>query len=484
MLANPQSRPERRGIVLVLVLAMLGLLALVGVTFATFSGQARINNRNFQQSLLQPQGDELLDFGLQQLISDTNDVRSAIRGHSLLRDMYGTGSTSNGYLALDPETNLPFYITGIAPPATGSTLYTLTIGSIVNGTMTTIAQNDVNFYPYNFTRWIMRVSGSAASGVAGTVSQSFEILVDSGFNSSSTAARTFQVVIGPTDGQPIYTQTNGQFAAVGSGSGTMGTALYNPTQGVTTLLPGQFLYAAAAASSTGTSNLGTAYPFQLDGRWLHAFNGPGMGATSSSITGVSNAIYGNMRYISSLNPNAVPPFGPNSVGMDEDYDACDLENWFMAIQSADGQLMIPSFHRPAVIRYDPNNVNASVNDWQNINALSATNATAAFYDSAARILRPRNFDGHDAGAFPDLVPNTTTGQITYDVDNDGDGVTDSVWLDLGYPARADSTGRLYKPLFAFMVIGLNGRIPLNTAGNLAGYATRPDAVVYLVRRQR
>ena len=41
---------------------MLGLLALIGVTFATFSGQARINNRNYQQSLLQPQGDELLDF--------------------------------------------------------------------------------------------------------------------------------------------------------------------------------------------------------------------------------------------------------------------------------------------------------------------------------------------------------------------------------------------------------------------------------------
>ena len=83
---------------------MLGLLALIGVTFATFSGQARINNRNYQQSLLQPQSDELLDFGLAQLISDTNDIRSAIRGHSLARDMYGNGATSNGYLPLDPTT--------------------------------------------------------------------------------------------------------------------------------------------------------------------------------------------------------------------------------------------------------------------------------------------------------------------------------------------------------------------------------------------
>ena len=54
------------------------------------------------------------------------------------------------------------------------------------------------------------------------------------------------------------------------------------------------------------------------------------------------------------------------------------------------------------------------------------------------------------------------------MDNDGDGLTDSVWVDLGYPARRNAQGQLYKPLFAFMVIGLNGRIPLNTAGNLAG----------------
>ena len=54
------------------------------------------------------------------------------------------------------------------------------------------------------------------------------------------------------------------------------------------------------------------------------------------------------------------------------------------------------------------------------------------------------------------------------MDNDGDGLTDSVWVDLGYPARRNAQGQLYKPLFSFMVIGLNGRIPLNTAGNLAG----------------
>ena len=146
--------------------------------------------------------------------------------------------------------------------------------------------------------------------------------------------------------------------------------------------------------------------------------------------------------------------------MDEDYDAVDLENWFLAMQSADGSVIIPSFHRPAAIRIDTAN---GYDDWG-----GPSNTAPNWADSASRILRPRKADGHDAGTFPDLVPNATTGKITYDVDNDGDGQTDSVWVDLGYPARRNAQSQLYKPLFAFMVIGLNGRIPLNTAGNLAG----------------
>ena len=55
MLAHSRHHTRaRRGIVLVLVLAMLALLALIGVTFATFSGQARINAKSFAQSIIRP----------------------------------------------------------------------------------------------------------------------------------------------------------------------------------------------------------------------------------------------------------------------------------------------------------------------------------------------------------------------------------------------------------------------------------------------
>ena len=199
-------------------------------------------------------------------------------------------------------------------------------------------------------------------------------------------------------------------------------------------------------------------PFVLDGRFLRAFNGPGLGPM---------AVYGNFRVNGGLlagDPEILARREPDGVGMDEDYDACDLENWFLAIQSADGQVVVPSFHRPGIIRADPGRPGfpnnpagpTTPNDWRNTSP-----------DSAARFLRPRSVDGHDPISFPDLLPDLATGKLVFDVDNDDDGETDSVWLDLGYPARLNSEGKLYKPLFSFLVLGLNGRIPLNTAGNLA-----------------
>ena len=381
MLAKSQSRSERRGIVLVLVLAMLGLLALVGVTFATFSGQERINARNFSLSLIQPQDDELMDFALSQLINDTGDPRSVIRGHSMARDMYGTGSVNNGALAVSPTTGLPFHITQIQTATTG------VLANVANAfTLTTdIAQNDLNFYGFNFTRWIMRVSyagplivnGTTASitNSTGTVNQTIEIISDSGFNLTSNAGRVFQAYIVPTDGQFIYGETNGQFAnpPTTAAPAAVSTVLNNPTPapnftaGFLTHLPGAYLMTAVVNGNGTSANLGTNFPFQLDGRWLHAFNGPGMGA---------NAQWGNFRLNGALlNGTAATatfnfPGNPNSFAMDEDYDACDLENWFLAIQSADGQVMIPSFHRPAIIRNDTLvNTPATINDWQNINPL-------------------------------------------------------------------------------------------------------------------
>jgi len=436
---------------------MLGLLALIGVTFATFSGQARINARNFSQSLIQPQDDELMDFALSQLINDTGDPRSVIRGHSLARDMYGGDANNNRFLALNPATGTPLGISSFATVSSSGN------AAFVNIT-TNIPTNSAAFYGYQFTRWIMRVSYVPPAGTVQLpqiVDQTVEVLADN----NSGLTHVFQVAVGPYPTNNEVTTTNPPtppsvlpwtMSNVTAGTTTMGALdllLYNN--------PGTFTLFSPVNASVNTSYANTGnYVFTLDSRWLNAFNGSGMGSlppATVSINGTNVTVplstYGNFRY------NGL---SPSQIGMDEDYDACDLENWFLALQSADGQVIIPSFHRPGIVRHDLTN---SVSDWDKS---YRTSSQAAFVDSASRILRPVAADGNDPTAFRDLIPNATTGKIQYEVDNDGDGVTDSVWLDLGYPARRDSRGQLYKPMFSFMVIGLNGRIPLNTAGNLAG----------------
>ena len=291
-----------------------------------------------------PQDDELMDFALSQLINDTADPRSVIHGHSLARDMYGKDANFNGYLPFDPDSGTPFYIISAAvSTACCTNIYTVNIGAPINGTMTTIASNDSNFYGYNFTRWIMTVgyNGTLTTALGrsatGAVNQTFEVLADSGYNNSSDAARVLTVV----DHRHDHTLTNPN-------------ASPNFPNGYLTELPGSYL-ANLVTLGTATA-LGLQFPFSLDGRRLHAFNGPGMGSTSTPMT-----INGTTS-MSPTRPTAISDttvFPPTPCGMDEDYDACDLENWFLAIQSADGQVIIPSFHRPGIVRYDPNNTTSA-----------------------------------------------------------------------------------------------------------------------------
>lgn len=135
----------------------------------------------------------------------------------------------------------------------------------------------------------------------------------------------------------------------------------------------------------------------------------------------------------------------------EDYDAVDYQNMFLAMQLPDGRVPIPSFHRPELVNYWKNRVGA--NTW------------ATDFDLQRRvILRPLQAD-HPAftGSNPAFDPINGP----WDVDNDGDGRADSIWVDVGLPARTLPDGRMYKPLAAILVVDLDGRLNLNAHGALA-----------------
>lgn len=63
---------------------------------------------------------------------------------------------------------------------------------------------------------------------------------------------------------------------------------------------------------------------------------------------------------------------------------------------------------------------------------------------------------------PGLSPSYV---YNWDVDNDGDGIREGVWLDLDYPIQDTADGRSFIPLFSYTVIDSDGLMNLNATGN-------------------
>lgn len=198
------------------------------------------------------------------------------------------------------------------------------------------------------------------------------------------------------------------------------------------------------------------------------------------------------------NPNPYVPMPDPGV----DYTYPDINNLFLAYKgyAVDQfgntvQVIIPSFHRPQLLR--TNNGLPSATWYQDANF-------------ARRILRPHpeHVNPNGSKRFPDssnLPANITTafpfmqgtngnqgvwslnGGFTYgtttvpayeyDVDNDGDTIKEGVWLDLQYPIQMTTGGQKFATLFSFTVYDADGLFNLNVHGNHAMIAQLPNGAV-------
>jgi hypothetical protein len=124
-------------------------------------------------------------------------------------------------------------------------------------------------------------------------------------------------------------------------------------------------------------------------------------------------------------------------------DAKDL--YLAAVDPSTGTVMTPSFYRANVF-----------------GTLAPGNGNWAAPTGKYMIQRPRPADNN---GFP-AVPQNSDGSYTGDVVNlpGGNGNNDSIWMDIGLPKKK-WRGVDYKPLVALMVIDLDGRLNVNTAGN-------------------
>ncbi|MHC4880834.1 MAG: hypothetical protein ACYTGL_30645, partial [Planctomycetota bacterium] len=68
------------------------------------------------------------------------------------------------------------------------------------------------------------------------------------------------------------------------------------------------------------------------------------------------------------------------------------------------------------------------------------------------------------------------GEYTFDADNDADGIPEGILMDLDFPAQErPSDGLLYTPMFSFTVYDADGLLNLNAHGNLSGDTDPPAA---------
>jgi hypothetical protein len=168
--------------------------------------------------------------------------------------------------------------------------------------------------------------------------------------------------------------------------------------------------------------------------------------------------------------------GPLTGGVNVPYTYPDLNNIYLGAVTANGQVLMPSFHRPWLFgAIDPTTQQPLLPTGQpnpNFNP-NWTNAVGKYLTC---MVRPADhyFNGLPSG-FP--YPSDAGGHVK----NLWwlPGPNDSVWMDLGFPVSTAADGTQFKPLFALLVIDLDNRVNINTHGNIRGTDPTTGQILHL-----
>ncbi|MFN8740013.1 MAG: hypothetical protein ACK5YR_08835 [Pirellula sp.] len=185
----------------------------------------------------------------------------------------------------------------------------------------------------------------------------------------------------------------------------------------------------------------------------------------------------------------------------EGIDVPDYRDMFLAHQTAfnGAPSITPSFHRPAVI----NHISHVFGNPSALSSADVAELLRLIDASTGRIMSVRfgslvanNPRFAPYAGYPSLnlttwstppTPTEITALQTYvrlhingpwDVDNDGDGIPDSVWVDPGLGIVYSPDGRRLRPLVSLLVEDMDSRINLNVAGDRAHTLANFDAPAF------
>lgn len=505
----------RRGVLLLIVMALLALLTLLGLTLVVATSQGRMSalaaSRSSSETI---RDDALVDEVLNQVLRGTNDSDSVLQGHGLLDDLYGP----------------PQLFGRVASPSSPTALDVIPLANGQLLTMNILPAKGYALAPYNgaYCGQVITMIDGPAQGYSSRI---VGYVYYPGPNPFATIqVLSFSGLVPNAANPPSY--LGDQFLINGrpfSGTG--------------------FGFNLANVVAPGGLNLSTPVPTAKAAPYdvgAMTTTGPLLNAVELSptpantnkpaATGMPYAFLPNHAQIQ-LTPksNQQPPYyydptGPG--GANEAYDAVDFQNMLLAmhIQYLAGNAItpIPSLHRPELVAWYAQQAVANSNP--------AINMSGAGYPNNLMrrkvVLRPEPMDQVFVPATQDLNGNGvwdfrepfvdldgsqtytggepfldlnadgtwTTGDLDYsgnqfnpitgcwyidgsltppvwkrdpfvigglDVDNDNDGIPDSIWVDAGLPVQTAANGTQYKWLAAILCIDMDGKINLNAHGSIA-----------------
>ncbi len=429
--SNSPAAAQRRGVLLLVILSLLILFVMIAVTYVLVATRQLQTARKYGQvgQTGDPPQQQLWGAAMQVVVgapgdgTTTSPIRSVIGPHSLLEHVYGPYTAvgkvdsvvadSTGGQVIEFKVKSTTDLTSANPNFLLSSAFR--VEGYFDGCVITMTSGPAK----GLTSRIVRYDASTPSVPI------FHVLAFKGVSSITDAANP----------NPTFIINGRAFSGTGAGN----------------------------SSVTRTPPVPPAETGLLDAKDV---NGYEFALLPNPVTYTPTNSY----QASTDFPKGVP-FG-GLGGCNVDYSTPDYQNMYMSWtvqQPGKTQVILPSFHRPDLINFWASH--ASVTDWNNNRDLLSK-----------IMLRPNPLDHPNFTGSNSLLSGTSTSVNTgwqlamtgrdatgnfispWDIDNDGDGVRDSVWLDLGYPVQSTNDGRLYKPLFAILCVDLDGRLNLDTAG--------------------